>query len=52
MQRRSWTLERDQAGLRFGRGAILRAAFAEKLANHIFDRQFLHIDIRDGTGAQ
>ena len=33
-------------------GAILRAAFAEKLSNDIFDRQFLHVDIRDRTGAQ
>ena len=39
------TRQRDSWRLCGWRGAILGAAFAEKLANDVFDRQFLHVDI-------
>src|SRR5262249_27407127 len=43
---------RSLGGLRYRRGPILRTTLAEKLADDIFHRQLLDIDVRYGTGAE
>ena len=45
-------MDLSKSGWGRGRGTIFRAALAKKLSNYILYRQLLHVDIRDGTGAQ